>query len=323
MLYSTRKTISQILKLDQSLLIQKLINLTPTEHQKICSPFRNDRHPNCYFEWFQGKLRFIDWATAQNIDVIGMCQLVHNCNLPTALEILYDLYYFDSTINHAIQQQQHIVKEKVKFDLTYTTRNWTELDKIYWSRYGISTWQLDSDNVYSVQSYTKKKNYSKTVVNHSNSISYALQLTGVKIYNPLWTDEKWITTCSNNDIGNHGFLDDFTDDRLIITKSYKDSRVIRNLGYNCIWTPNEGQLPNEETINEIVRMYNNIFVLYDNDNAGILSSDKLVNHIKHYKSCNVNSIKLDKQAKDSAETYVRFGSENLMSQLQQILGVPH
>ena len=319
MIVTQRKTISQILKFDQYSLIQNLIHISPNEHQRICSPFRQDSHPNCYFEWYNGRLRFVDWADNKNIDVIGITQLIHNCNLPTALEILYDLWYLQITTQSNYVSVTKTVN-KTEFNIQYTTREWTELDKLYWSRYGITTSQLNADNIYSVASYTKIKNVAQTVHNSANNLSFAIQLNGIKIYNPLWKDEKWVTTCKTDDIGNQGFMDDFTDNRLVITKSYKDSRVIRNQGYNCIWNQNEGQLPSEQKIEELGRYYTNQYLLYDNDDAGKKASDK---YIKHTQSItphvNINPIFLNDKAKDASQTYVMFGKDNLMQQLDNLI----
>jgi len=320
MIYTQRKTIAQILQFDQYQLIQNILHISPNEHQRICSPFRQDSHPNCYFEWYNGRLRFVDWADNKNIDVIGITQLVHQCNLPTALDILWDLWYLQITkaSNYIPNRLKKV--EKQEFAIKYVTRQWTDLDKVYWSRYGISTWQLDSDNVYSVSSYTKIKNVAKTVHNSNTNLSYAIQLEGTKIYNPLWKDEKWVTNCKTDDIGVQGFMDDFTDNRLVITKSYKDSRVIRNLGYNCIWNQNEGQLPSEQKIEEFAKYYTNQFLLYDNDEAGYKAADKYIKHTQSITpQVNINPIFLNNKAKDASQTYVIFGKDNLMQQLNHLI----
>lgn len=319
-----RKTVKHVLSFNQESLISQLLNIPIQTHKRILSPFRMDNHPNCYFEWYHNKLRFVDWADKYaNIDVIGICQRLYNCSLPKALDILYDLWYSGEVYKQeTYNKQQLVTKEKTEFKLTYTTRDWTELDKKYFGCYGIDTNQLNEDNIYSVQTYTKTKNVSKTVINTDKSISYAIQLDNdkTKICNPFWKEEKWITTCKQDDLGLQGVVQNFVDDRLIITKSYKDSRIQRNMGYNSIYTQNEGQLPKAETLEQITRLYSNIFVLYDNDNAGIQAANKFISHAKEISpTTNYQPIFFDKaDGKDTAQLYIKKGRDYTEQQLYHL-----
>ena len=66
---------------------------------------------------------------------------------------------------------------------------------------------------------------------------------------------------------------------IVITKSYKDARVLRNYNINAIWFQNEGMLPSTEILVEILNKNNKIIIWYDNDNAGKIASEKIKNKI--------------------------------------------
>jgi len=66
---------------------------------------------------------------------------------------------------------------------------------------------------------------------------------------------------------------------LIITKGYKDYRVLKNNGKNVVWFQNEGMMPNDLILNHLVNHFVNVIVWFDNDQPGITASEKVKNHI--------------------------------------------
>src|SRR4029077_4179226 len=80
-----------------------------------------------------------------------------------------------------------------------------------------------------------------------------------------------------NDVGNYNNLPP-EGELLIITKSYKDHRVLRNVGYNnVIWFQNEGCIPDRWILNNLVRRFKRIIVLFDSDYSGTMAAIKLCN----------------------------------------------
>ena len=79
---------------------------------------------------------------------------------------------------------------------------------------------------------------------------------------------KWFTNCTQNDIGGLYLLRKDVD-KLVITKSYKDWRVIINQGVNAIWFQNEGMIPNQDILSELIVNYTEIIIWFDNDSTGI------------------------------------------------------
>ena len=57
----------------------------------------------------------------------------------------------------------------------------------------------------------------------------------------------------------------------MITKSYKDYRVLRNLGVNVTWFQNEGAFP--DNLDDIINDYKDVIVFFDNDFTGLAASE--------------------------------------------------
>jgi 5S rRNA maturation endonuclease (ribonuclease M5) len=324
---NTVTTISEVINtFDQEYLMSKVLGFYPKLYERIKSPFRVDNTAKCYFEWYNGELKFVDWADGVNIGIIGITMRVYKVNLPKALDILYDFHYD----NHSLIQQEKIHKStkptinKAKFHLSFTSREFTLVDIAYWRQYGITTQQLESDNIFSVKNYTKLLNVKKTINNNERQLSYAITYpsSNCKVVNPYWKDEKFVSSLNQNDLGLQGLVDNFSEDLLVITKAYKDSRVIRNLDYNCIFTPSETQIPNdEELLHEICKLYSNIIVLYDNDDTGYKFANKFKHTLQQFKSSlTVNTAFFNKSdGKDSSDVYKAKSKDYLQKQLQILL----
>jgi hypothetical protein len=124
----------------------------------------------------------------------------------------------------------------------------------------------------------------------------------LKVYFPNQKRYKFLGTCNKNDIGDLDYIDN-KKKYIIITKSYKDSKVLRNLGYNSIWLQSENSIPDKEVISKIISNFKRIYIIFDNDVAGIKGSKRL--HIFLYnlfKKKKIKEIFLDKY-KDVSEYY--------------------
>ena len=98
----------------------------------------------------------------------------------------------------------------------------------------------------------------------------------IKIYQPYGGKYKWITNCDEDNIGNFDNLPP-TGRELIIQKSYKDHRVLRNLewGLNVIWFQNEGCVPSMDILVNLTQRFEYITIFFDNDEDGMKAAQKL------------------------------------------------
>lgn len=270
----------------------------PKEYQYVTSPFReDDTHPGAYFEFYQGKLHFIDWADPMrsHYDCFNAIEKVCKTkNFHQTLTLINKRLKLGlGTSYHSLKGESHKAPDSVKKerppktprDIEFKTRMFNSVkDGNFWGKYNISRENLLEDNVFPIiwfKVYSKKLN--KKVVIRPSTPAYAINVNGrIKIYTPDAKGiGKWVTNCTENDIGSADALPDFGD-KLVITKSYKDCRVLRNLGICSVWIQNEGMIPSADVLLPLISRFNEVFVLFDNDSTGLLAGDKIVSFINGY-----------------------------------------
>ena len=256
------------------------------------SPFRSDETPGCFF-WKgdeTGKLFFVDFGDSKSHrDCFNVLQDYYDISFEESMKLV-NLYFglglgddpriTKETViccNEEDKKNEH--KQRV---ITYVPRPFENKDRIFWTKYEISKQNLIDDGVIPLEMYSSisKKNEKYTI--RPIDIAYAFTEFNEernKIYRPYaGKKQKWLSTCTKNDIGSITHLP-WIGEILIITKSYKDCRVIRNQGYNSVWFQNEGMIPDNDIIISLCKRFERIYVLYDNDNAGIKAGKKVTDTI--------------------------------------------
>lgn len=309
---------------DQEEIVEKLITGEPViTYKKIHSVFKIDKNPSCYFYWFNNKLWFVDYAdNPTHRDVINMIQDKYKLNYHSALDLISR-----SVTMSRVETDSHTQYKKVCQEITFKSRNFNAKDAEYWSEYGITRQQLMDDKVFPVVWY---KFFSvraeRQLIIRPEDICYAYTdfSTGkVKIYRPLTTNSafKWITNCTEQDIGNISSINE-TGETLLIVKSYKDCRVVLNteLIEDVIWFQNEGMMPSDAVLMDLCNSFERIIILYDNDTAGIKAAIKVsdyINSLVPEKSFPKHT-PLSLNSKDPAELY-KSDKEKLYNFLKEIL----
>ena len=270
----------------------------PIEFEYTTSPFRrsdnpeeNDNHPGCWFEYYEDVLRFKDYADPRNYGRIKL----RNMDCFDTVQVFFRLPNFYETlrfikaklldnreyeIKQYKEQQDYkrtLVKKKKKpVEIFVSTRDWEGRDAAYWGKYSITKENLIEDKVFPIQRLklknTKKGNFTFNILDRGYAYT-DFEMKKKKVYRPYQKTKrlKFITNCSNNDIGDVNRLITFGR-QLIISKSYKDCRVLRNLGLNAVWFQNEGQTPDETVLYDLTQRFDKVIVFYDNDQTGIEAS---------------------------------------------------
>ena len=306
----------------------------PVEFEYVTSPFRDDKTPGCWFERdiSTSKLRFIDFA---NNEIVGGIKM-KNMDCFNAIQVYFKLKNFYRTlefiktklidgkdIKHDIihikpsTKQKRIVKKEVKIYIS--TRDFNSRDKNFWSRYGISKQNLIDDKVFPVKKFkllnTKKGDFVSTIYD----ICYAyteFDSERKKLYRPFKKGKgRFITNCKANDIGGLKSLVPFGR-QLIISKSYKDFRVLKNQGLNVVWFQNEGMFPSSEELTSLIERFNKVVIFFDNDEPGIIAANKLrdivnSNFPKKARSICLPIVLLQEDIKDPSDLYKNKGEKML------------
>lgn len=295
---------------------------------KYINPIREgwDNSPGCWFEYYEETLLFMDFGDkVRHRSCFKMIMDYYEVTLKGALKLICKHYSlstvrldYSPVIYHSNSPKS--IYQKTATIITYEKREVQRRDIIYWSQYIIRPEHLIEDKVYPINRCTIYKGDSSSSFNPYH-IAYAYDFGDrVKIYQPLNTSGyKWITNCNNNDIGNIQNLPD-TANQLIITKSYKDHRTLRNLnlGFNVIWLQNEGQVPNKEILTSLIKRFKDIVIFFDNDNPGIQAAQKLSGILNEYKFGCARMVFLPKRKykwKDPSDFVKKEGRQDLIKEL--------
>jgi hypothetical protein len=298
----------------------------PIEFEYIISPFRDDTNPGCWFELDANTLRFVDYADNLKIDCFDAIKLKYN------LKNFYETLAFIN--KNIIKNKNFVIKPVVKkvkkvnvikkdFKILIATRNFSKIDGLYWTPYEITKQNLIDDKVFPIQKFKLLNTRKGDITVRPIDLCYCytdFKDNKKKIYRPEQKVKKFITNCDNNDIGGINFIDN-NSDNIIITKSYKDYRVLKNLNLNVIWFQNEGMFPDKEILKNLLNSFNKIIIFFDNDKAGIKASIKLYDLLISLGINNIEKIWLNEnllkdKISDASDLIENKGKQNLIDFLR-------
>ena len=306
-------------KISQEEIFFLLCGYIPVEFQRVVSPLREDHNPGCWFEYYLDTLYFKDFAfEPTSMDCFTMAKI--KFNLPSyyeAVQLINNLTKGKTIRLEAIKAIKRFRKPKKNLTrIFFEPRYFSSQDLEFWGNYNITRQQLIDDKVFAVKKYSVGTNSLHTEV--VNGLCYAytnFKSNKVKLYFPQKIEKRFITNCTANDIGY--ITKNKAQNTLIITKSYKDARVLCNAGFCVIWLQNEGMIPS--VITELVEPYHKVVILFDNDQRGIIASSRLESILKK-ELITVNwRIPLEYAVKDSAEFVQMYGEEKLKMLLNHVV----
>lgn len=268
-------------RVSQECIFEYILKEPVDTERKYISPFRVDKNAGCYFRYDNNNvLWFWDWAAYPNhYDCFQLYEKVMCIPHETVYEHIYHNVKENESYavsGHSSSSKKRVITKQNSI-ITILEKNWDKKEIEYWQQYGITQIQLDNDKVKPVKAVMISKgtnNFSFQVENMAFAYT-DFEKGHKKIYQPLNKKGKWYTNCSADDIGNINKISNYGD-LLIITKSYKDCRVIRNCGYvDCIWFQNEGMCPSKKSLETLLQKFRKIRLVFDNDRAGIEAADKI------------------------------------------------
>lgn len=302
------------------------IVLQPVFDEFILSPLRgNDSSAGCYFEWYSNNLYFIDFGYSNApLNCFGFIGAYYGTGYIETLKLINE--HFKLGLGYSVDEPKPVIIQRIETEkipknteIIFQPRNYSSEDGKYWSLFGIKKQQLIQDHVYAVRWYKINKNQKETVI-RPRKPSYAIYefKPRVKIYCPTTKiyKEKWITNCNRNDIGNICNISAYGIN-LLITKSYKDCRVLRNAGKkDIIWFQNEGMLPDIPVIMMLCKRFQTISIIFDNDDAGLKALDRVANAFNNYYPGKAEKFVIP-DFNDPAEMVRKAGEKHLIEFLKQ------
>jgi hypothetical protein len=302
-------------------------------HHRYTSPFRKDTKPDCRFEQrTDGIILFVDFGERSvgrphktHRSCFAMVMDRYNVNLSGAIKIICQQFHLStSTTDYQPVNPSQYTKVSTPDELTnirYEAKPYQKSDILWWSSFLIKPEELLSDGTFNIRTYWIKKSgkFSKfTPYSHCYAFDF---VNKVKIYQPYSQKYKWITNCTEDDIGNVNNINPMGGE-LIIKKSYKDHRVIRNLlGLkDVVWVHNEGCIPSIGVLRNLIERFDLLTFFYDNDPDGIEAAKKITaecNKIKEGCARYIH-LPLNLPYKDPAQMVSKEGRQDSLTVLHQI-----
>ena len=268
------------------------------------SPLRDDDVPsfNVYYSEYQ-ELRFKDFNGSQGT-CFDLVMLLNNCNFYEAICHINDEFGLGlggrtSEKKLSYKKFKAEISDK-KCLIQFKPQQFTAIDKKYWKKYNISEDTLKHFNVYSAKYVYMNKQLLFRYTNYSPVYCYKFG-DKVKVYRPLQPKGvyKWLSNAKMDTIQGHDQLI-YEQNTLIITKSLKDVMCLWELGYESIAPQAETTHLDETVLAGIIKEYKNIYILFDNDPAGIFGAETLQKTIPGSK---VIYISLEKDISDVIELH--------------------
>jgi len=334
--YLTPEEVLQKVTQEQILdwVLQETLGVPFNMSDRYISPFRTDNRPGCRFEQREdGAILFVDFGERHlsgntHRSCFKMVQDAFSVDLQGAISLICSKFGLSTnTKDYTRVTPKDYGKPKFDnsaSDIKYEKAPIQKRDKIFWSQFIITPEQLEEDNVFCAKKFSIRNRKGFRII-PVYGLCYAIDfIDKVKIYQPYSVDYRWITNCDENCIGNIDNLPS-TGKELIIKKSYKDHRVVRNLleGTNVIWFANEGAVPSMEILVNLVQRFEKITIFFDNDKAGIRAAVKLTDIFNSIRPNCAHWICLpcwmDKPIyKDPAKLVSKEGRRDSIIQLNQI-----
>lgn len=278
----------------------------------ISSPFRKDRHPSFVLKYsVQGNLYFVDHGTGDWGNWFDLYKILYGGTYKEAVS--YIMGFLKPSRKVHIQSKPKMKRKKSDTKIFVKFSKYTKRSLKYWEDYGISLETLQHFNVKPISCYKIFRRGEMSLPHFIPGYSYEYGDGNRKLLFPKVSKEmKWrsmgVFIEGKEQLSEKG-------ETLIITKSLKDTMVLYELGYHSISPSAEGCLLPEDYMIKLRDSYKKIYLLYDNDDAGIQASERMKEAYPY-----VDKIFLDKNiAKDISEVALLYGKKFAAEQIEQLI----
>lgn len=254
----------------------------------INSPLRKDNKPSFGFYSMDGdRIFYTDLATKEKGGLFDLLGKMWGLDFKGVLtKINEDIKTNNITV---IKSKKCNVKTQSFYnsesEMLCKVREWKDYDIKYWRSYGIELDWLKYAEVYPIShKIIKKVGITYTYGADKYAYAYVERKEGkvtLKIYQPFNKDGyKWANKHDSSVISLWTKIPE-KGDKLCICSSLKDALCLwSNTGIPCINPQGEGYNLSNTAISELKKRYKQIYILYDNDEAGINNSKILAEHTK-------------------------------------------
>lgn len=286
----------------QETIYTTFLGLTDFPNKNISSPFSEDKKPSFNLYKDNSTIKFKCHSTGKNGDVFQFVAELKNLDCKTNfLEIANEIakrmninLQNDNNqpfkANHPINTNNTDGKEvmqslntdnaisKTPSTLSVETREFTVLDLEYWNKLGVDQSILNKYELQSISSYCwsgRKPIYTK-----KESVAFVFKLNDEnKLYipsQPALNIKKNVLPAFKSGIYGLKQLGTEKKESIIICAGEKDTIVANSRSFSTVTFGSESSIPKTEQIDILQNLCDNLFVCYDNDEAGRKGSNALV-----------------------------------------------
>lgn len=249
----------------------------------INSPLRIDNNPSFSLYSKDGiNVLWTDFSTKEHGSTIDLLKEYWGEGYKDVLEHLWkDLPNITNTnTNFSNTKRVNRVKSSSGFKLECKVRDWQDYDIEYWNSFGINLKWLKYADVYPISHKIVIKDDNRMVF-PCDKLAYAYVefkegKTTIKIYQPLNTrGYKWSNNHDRSVISLWTKIPEYGE-KVVICSSLKDALCLScQTNIPAIAVQGEGYSMSDTAVKELKRRYKQVYILFDNDNAGISDSKKL------------------------------------------------
>ena len=250
----------------------------------INSPLRQDKHPSFGLYSPNGtEINYIDFSTRDSGTIFTLLKNMWNLDYPEVFKrICQDFSKFNSKATVIKSSKCNVTSQgsSSNIDMKCKVREWKDYDLEYWASYGITLPWLKYANVYPISHKIIVKD-GKEFVFGADKYAYAYiefkeGKTTLKIYQPFnKRGFKWANKHDRSVISLWTKVPK-TGDKIVVCSSLKDALCLwANTSIPAIAIQGEGYGISNTAINELKRRYKEVYILLDNDEAGLRDGEKL------------------------------------------------
>lgn len=264
------------------------LNVEIRPSKKYVNPFRNDGHAGCFFmRGPSGTLLFVDFASSDktHYNAIDIAKLATGINdyRKVVIRIKNDLLFKKTTteaITKSLDSKNKIVAYNHRSDIKVKLTKFNKSDFDYWEAFGITEEILKFYDVKKV--HTAWINGVSWYLYSNIDPCYRYKEKGrFKLYRPLTSNKK--NKFRSNLFG--GILEGYNQlpqsgEKLIITKGRKDVMTLHSIGINAVAVRSENTPISQNAFDLLKERFNEIYLWFDADEAGINGAAKMSNVFK-------------------------------------------
>ena len=268
MAFSKGRPIIELDNLDQPTLTNQYFGVLSFP-ALIKAPYRVDNKPSVGLVSDGQHVSYRDFATGESGNIYSLIKKTFNWNTEEMINDIRKSY------------PKKKVKPRVskKISIEVKIREWKKHDEVYWGQYGISIDWLKFAEIYPISHMFLVKNSQRYMFGcEKHAYAYVEHKDGIityKLYQPYSKQRKWISNINSSIISlwtkipQQGKL-------LVICSSLKDALCLwANTNIPAIAPQGEAYELSQSAIDVLKSRFKDIVICFDNDEPGIVDSEKL------------------------------------------------